>query len=105
MVRHVTAIHLTVREFFVSEQAEDFRVVDDAAHADISHLSLGYICGRCGGLPQQLHETDNSQSTPHRLQTDYIPFVSYLLPIALVSLHKGTGASLECVLLADSDQD
>jgi NACHT domain len=72
----VSGIHATVREFFMSEYAGDFRVSEDIGNNLISASCLDYLSGRLGSLPVHLHPEENSSPEPDRVRLE-CPFIEY----------------------------
>ena len=68
---NVTFAHATVKEFLLSEDAGQFRIVDEAAHRYISGVCLDYLTGKIGNLERTLHAKEDATPEPDRLQSEY----------------------------------
>ena len=69
----VTVVHATVKEFFMSEDAGEFRVSGPLSHDYVAEACLDYILET---LPEFLHEQEDSSPEPGRLRQKY-PFIEY----------------------------
>ena len=71
--KQVTVVHATVKEFFMSEDAGEFRVSEPISHHYVAEACLDYILEK---LPEFLHAHEDSSPEPLRLRDKY-PFIEY----------------------------
>ena len=72
----VTVVHATVKEFFMSEDAGEFRIVEEIGNKSVACICLGYLSGKVGDLPNYLHFREDSSPEPERLRLSY-PLLEY----------------------------
>jgi hypothetical protein len=68
----VTVIHATVKEFFMSEEAGEYRVNLLQCHKHVAEVCFEYLAK----LPEFLHTKEDSLPESERLRRDY-PFIEY----------------------------
>ena len=74
--RHVAVVHATVKDFFMSEEAGEFRISEEAGNELIASICMDYLSGTVGHLPAHLHAIEESAPEPEKLRLQY-PLLEY----------------------------
>ena len=74
--RHVAVVHATVKDFFMSEEAGEFRISEETGNKLIASICMDYLSGAVGHLPTYLHATEDSPPQPEQLRLQY-PLLEY----------------------------
>ena len=74
--RHVAVVHATVKDFFMSEEAGEFRISEEMGNKLIASICLDYLNGAIGHLPTHFHAMEDSVPQPDQLRLQY-PFLEY----------------------------
>lgn len=72
----ITAVHATVKEFFMTAEAGDFHILENVGHRYVADVCMDYLNGVNDELPRFLHTDEDSLPQPDEMR-DAFPFVEY----------------------------